>query len=271
MCGPGLWSRATEGGDGGTGSFRAAKRIACAPGSGSIKGIKMIKHNNRSNIALVALSSMAFLATASAEPFLSSVEDAASYVGHTVSDTAKSVGRTASDVGDHITGDVDYAKARKELDATAATSLKQLFAASPGAKALFDQSYGYAVFDSHKSAFLLAVGTGAGVAVNKSSGKRTYMRMGSVGADLGAGLQFYRAVFLFETEQAFSSFVTSGWEASTAADAAFGKKAADAQLKFNGGMAHFELADSGAIVAATIAGTKYWVSDDLNGTGNSKG
>ena len=226
---------------------------------------------SKSTVALVAIASVAFLATASAEPLLNSVKDAASFVGDSVSDTAKSVGKTASDVGDHITGDVDYDKARKELDATAEVSLKKLFAASPRAKELFDQSYGYAVFDSHKSAFLLAVGSGAGVAINKGTGKRTYMRMGSVGANLGAGLQFYQAVFLFETEGAFTSFVTSGWEASTDADAAFGKKGADAQVKFNGGMAHFEIADTGAIVSASIAGTKYWESEDLNSKGTNKG
>jgi len=105
---------------------------------------------------------------------------------------------------------------------------------------------------------------GAGVAVNKGSGKKTYMRMRSLGANLGAGVQFYHSVFLFETERAFRSFVESGWEATTSADAAFGKATAAAEVKFNGGMAFFHLADSGALVSASIAGTKYWVSEDLN-------
>ncbi len=199
-----------------------------------------------------------------AGPIKDAVTGAAGFVGDTVSDTAQSVGKAVGDVSDRITGDVNYAEVRREIDATAEVSLKRLFAAAPEAKKLFERSYGYAVFDNRKTAFLLATGSGAGVAVQRGSGKRTYMRMGSLGANLGAGVQFYQSVFLFETEKAFRTFVTSGWEATTAADAAVGKAAAAAEIKFSGGMAFYHLAESGALVSASIAGTKYWVSEDLN-------
>jgi lipid-binding SYLF domain-containing protein len=195
------------------------------------------------------------------------VTDAAGFVENTVADTAKSVGKAVGDVTDRVTGDVNYAEVRREIDSTAQTSLARLFKAVPQAKALFERSYGYAVFDNRKSAFFLATGSGAGVAVNKDSAKRTYMRMASLGANLGAGVQFYQSVFLFETESAFNSFITSGWEANTAADAAFGKAGAAAEVKFNGGMAFYHLAESGALVSASVAGTKYWVSEDLNKKG----
>jgi lipid-binding SYLF domain-containing protein len=202
--------------------------------------------------------------TTSAGPIKDAVSGAAGFVGDTVSDTAKSVGKAVEDVSDRITGDVDYVQARREIDATANASLQKLFAAVPTARKLFDASYGYAVFDNRKTAFFLASGSGAGVSVNKTSGHRTYMRMRSLGANIGAGVQFYQSVFLFETERAFRTFVDSGWEATTSADAAFGKAAAAAEVKFNGGMAFFHLAESGALVSASIAGTKYWVSEDLN-------
>lgn len=207
---------------------------------------------------------LATTTTVSAGPIKDAVTEAADFVGDTVSDTAKSVGKTVGDVSDRITGDVNYTQARREIDAAADASLERLFTTVPSAKKLFDSSYGYAVFDNNKTAFFLASGSGAGVAVNKRSGKRTYMRMRSLGANLGAGVQFYHSVFLFETERAFRSFVESGWEATTSADAAFGKAAAAAEVKFSGGMAFFHLADSGALVSASIAGTKYWVSEDLN-------
>jgi lipid-binding SYLF domain-containing protein len=200
----------------------------------------------------------------SAGPIKDAVTGAAGFVGDTVSDTAKAVGKTVGDVSDRITGDVKYGEVRRELDATADTTLRRLFVTIPQSKALFERSYGYAVFDNHKTAFFLATGSGSGVAVQKDSGQRTYMRMGSVGANLGAGVQFYHSVFFFETERAFRTFVYSGWEATTAADASVGKAAVDAELKFNGGMAFFNLADSGALLSVSIAGTKYWVSEDLN-------
>lgn len=219
------------------------------------------------SISLAFLASTCVVQSAHAGPVVDAVTGAAGFVGNTVSDTAKSVGKAVGDTTDRITGDVDYAQVRRELDTTAEVSLKRLFAAVPQARELYESSYGYAVFDNHKSAFILASGAGAGVAVAKDSGKRTYMRMRSLGANLGAGLQFYQSVFLFETERAFNSFVHSGWEATTAADAALGKAGAGAEVKFNGGMAFFTLADSGALVSASIAGTKYWVSEDLNKKG----
>jgi lipid-binding SYLF domain-containing protein len=218
------------------------------------------------SLALVATSSM--IQSAYAGPVVDAVTGAAGFVGNTVSDTAKSVGKAVGDTTDRITGDVDYPQVRRELDATAETSLKRLFAAEPRTRELFDSAYGYAVFDNHKSSFILTSGAGAGVAIEKASGKRTYMRMRSLGANLGAGLQFYHSVFLFETERAFNSFVNSGWEATTAADATVGQAGAGAEVKFNGGMAFFNLADSGALVSVSIAGTKYWVSEDLNKKGS---
>ena len=47
----------------------------------------------------------------------------------------------------------------------------------------------------------------------------------------------------------------------------FNVAAAAAEVKFNGGMAFYNIAESGALVSVSIAGTKYWVSDDLNKKG----
>lgn len=210
--------------------------------------------------AVIGAALIASSNTASAGP----VRDAAGFVGNTVADTAHSVGKVIGGVSDRVTGDVNYAEVRLELDETAKTSLKGLFSSLPKSKELFDRAYGYAVFENRKTALLLSAGSGAGVAVDKKSGHRTYMHMASLGVGVGAGLEFYRSIFLFETESAFKSFITSGWEANAAADASFGKAGADAELKFNGGMAFYHISDSGAIVSARIAGTKYWVSEDLN-------
>lgn len=218
-------------------------------------------------LAISCMMSMVVSNSAVAGPIREAVTGAAGFVGDTVADTAKSVGKTVGEVTDRVTGDVNYAETRREIDSTAQLSLSRLFKAAPQAKELFERAYGYAVFDNRKTAFLLATGSGAGVAVSKSSGKRTYMRMASLGANIGAGIQFYQSVFLFETESAFKSFITSGWEATTAADAMFGKAGAAAEVKFNGGMAFYHLADSGALVSASVAGTKYWVSEDLNKKG----
>ena len=195
------------------------------------------------------------------------VGDTAEFVGDTVVDTGKAVGKTVGDTADAVTGDKNYAEIRSEINKTADSSLQRLFKLQPSTKTLFDSAYGYAVFDNRKTALLLQGGSGAGVAVIKGSGARTYMRMATVGANLGLGIQFYQTVFMFEDKKAYDSFVSSGWEANTAANAAVGKAGANAEVKFNGGMAFFQLADSGIMLNASIAGTKYWKSDDLNSKG----
>ncbi len=58
---------------------------------------------------------------------------------------------------------------RAEIDRMANEALHILFAESPGTKAQFDKSYGYAVFDNVKLGFLITGGGGKGVAVVKGA------------------------------------------------------------------------------------------------------
>ena len=46
------------------------------------------------------------------------------------------------------------------------------------------------------------------------------MKMISAGAGLGIGVKDYRVIFVFETEQALSQFLDSGWSGSAQTDAA---------------------------------------------------
>src|SRR5690606_1124747 len=93
-----------------------------------------------------------------------------------------------------------------------------------GSKALYDRAAGYAVFSATKAGgFFVTGGGGTGVAVNKSTGQRVYMRMGIGGVGLGLGAQRYELVILFEDEARLNRFVTGGWDASTTAQAAAGQ------------------------------------------------
>jgi len=155
------------------------------------------------------------------------------------------------------------AKKRAEIDAVAATALQDVLAKSPNAKALYEKSVGYAVFDNLKIAFGISGGGGNGVAVPKS-GNRVYMKMGTAGVGFGLGGQKYQVVFFFETEQAFKSFVDKGWQADVSAQAAAADKGANAGATFKDGVAYYQLTDKGLMASADIAGTKYWKNDDLN-------
>ncbi len=199
---------------------------------------------------------VAFLLTpplAAAQSLWDKVKDGASSAADTVADTAASV-----------TEKETPAESRKKIDSMASATLDRLFAEQNSAKALYDQSYGYAVFDTRKFSFLITTGFGAGVAVEKDSGQRTYMKMATGGVNVGLGGQFFQLVFLFENQAKFRKFVDEGFEAGTQASAVAGDDSAELGARFVNGVAVFQLTDKGLMLAADLTGTKYWKNSDLN-------
>jgi lipid-binding SYLF domain-containing protein len=115
-----------------------------------------------------------------------------------------------------------------------------------------------------KIAFGISGGGGNGVAVNKGSGARTYMKMGTAGIGFGIGGQKYQVVFLFQDEKTFTKFVEKGWKADASAQAAAGTEGANATSGFVNGIAVYQITDKGLMASADIAGTKYWKNKKLN-------
>ena len=157
----------------------------------------------------------------------------------------------------------EAAEKRAKIDTVAQEALDQLFAGNPEAKSLYEKSYGWAVFDNLKVAFLVSGGAGSGVAVRKG-GERTYMKMGTGGVGLGLGGQKYQVIFLFENQQVFDSFVDKGWKAETGARAAAGTEGANVGATFTNGMAIYQITEKGLMASADVSGTKYWKNEKLN-------
>jgi len=161
----------------------------------------------------------------------------------------------------------DEMKARhkmEEIDLTAKNTLDRLFKDSETAKELFDKAHGYAVFDNLKLAFGVSGGGGSGVAVERATGKRTYMNMGTGGIGFGIGGQKYQVVFLFEAQKPFEDFVEKGWKADAAANAAAGTEGVSVQTGFVNGLAVYQITDKGLMLNADISGTKFWKDKKLN-------
>ena len=153
---------------------------------------------------------------------------------------------------------------RAKIDEVAEETLQQLFAENPKAKGLYDEAMGWAVFDNTKVAFGLSGGGGRGVAVEKSTGRRAYMKMGTGGVGLGLGVNKYQVVFLFQDEITAKNFIEKGWQADAGATASAGKNAAEAKANFVNGLAIYQLTEKGLMLNADVAGTKYWQDDKLN-------
>ena len=151
-----------------------------------------------------------------------------------------------------------------KIDETAKGSLDEVLKESKGAKELYNNSYGWAAFDNLKIAWGFSGGGGNGVAVNRKSGARTYMKVGTVCVGLGVGAQKYQVVFLFQDEKTFRNFVDKGWQADATAQATAGTAGVGGQTGFVNGIAIYQITDKGLMASADIAGTKYWQNKKLN-------
>jgi lipid-binding SYLF domain-containing protein len=197
--------------------------------------------------------------------------------GDAAGSAVEAVGKATDTVVDHATQTVESAQqdlrdeaspgeTRAKLDAMAEATLQRLFADKPASQALFDESVGYAVFDTRQVSYVVAAGYGRGVAVDRATGKRTYMKMGSAGAGVSFGLGGFdtQFVILFETKGAFDEFVTQGLDATAEAGTMAGDEQEQFAVRFRQGRAVFVLTQKGWKVSARLSGTKYWADPELN-------
>lgn len=148
-------------------------------------------------------------------------------------------------------------------------TLSTLFRSRPGAKAKVQRAAGYAVFSNiNTNLFLLSSGNGYGVAIDNSSGRRTYMKMNFLGIGPGIGIKDFRAVFVFNNQKVLRDFIESGWEFGGHADAAAksGEKGAavGGEMYVENEIEIYQITDAGIALQATIAGTKYRKYTELN-------
>jgi lipid-binding SYLF domain-containing protein len=160
-------------------------------------------------------------------------------------------------------------KKRDKSRKMAAQTLEDLYKLQPPSRELIQKSAGYAVFSNMgANLFLLSTARGAGIAVNSTTKQDTFMKMISAGAGLGIGVKDYRVVFAFETEQALSSFLNSGWDGSAQTDAA--AKTSKSGGAYSGaasvapGVWVYQITKKGLALQLTLQGTKYYKDDDLN-------
>jgi len=129
---------------------------------------------------------------------------------------------------------------------------------------LLDDAYGTAVFDTTKGGLLVTGAGGTGVAMRKNGSNPVYMHMGSAGVGLGAGLENYKFIVLFESEDVYKRFIDGEWSAGATAQAAAGRDGAAVVGKFNNGVAVYHITDKGLIAQADVQGVRFWPSDRLN-------
>jgi lipid-binding SYLF domain-containing protein len=162
-------------------------------------------------------------------------------------------------------------KKREKTRKMAVQTLNDLYKLQPTAQSAIQESAGYAVFNNMGThLLLLSTARGAGMAVNSKTKQETFMKMISAGAGLGVGVKGYRAVFVFENDQALARFLDSGWSGSAQTDAAAkaGKEGAaySGAVEVAPGVLVYQITKNGLALQLTLQGTKYYKDDDLNKT-----
>ncbi len=197
-----------------------------------------------------------------------SVGEAAGAVGAAVGDAAGTATRAVTGAQQALRDEATPADTRAKLDAMAEQTLQQLFQEQPDSRALFDESAGYAVFDAREASFYVAAGYGRGVAVNRQSGQRTYMRMATGGASMGLGIGGFerQLVILFQDQAGFDTFIREGFDAGGGVTTMAGDDRGDLKLAYTDGRAVFLLTRKGWKISAKLTGSRYWPDQSLNGT-----
>ena len=160
-------------------------------------------------------------------------------------------------------------KKRTEIQKMVDQTLEKLYAAQPKAKKAISQSQGYAVFSNFGMKILVAGGgTGKGLAVNKETGKKTYMKMVEVQAGIGLGIKKFQVIWVFDDEADFKAFIDQGWEfggqATAAARMNDDGNSMQGALSVKQGVWVYQLTGDGLALELTLKGTKYYKDKKLN-------
>ena len=156
-----------------------------------------------------------------------------------------------------------------EIRKMANATLSQVYAKYPRAKEGLEKAAGYAVFSDFGMKIMFMGGAkGSGIAVDSTTKQETFMKMVELQPGLGVGAEKFRIVFVFESPEAFSKFVTSGWEVGANAMAAAKAKSVGAgvagAITLSDGVIMYQLNEEGLIVGVSITGAKYSVDEELN-------
>ena len=163
------------------------------------------------------------------------------------------------------TKEQNQAEVRKTVNDT----LNRLYKLQPTSKGVIEKAAGYAVFSNFgMKVFFAGGGSGKGIAVQNATKKETFMKMLEAQAGLGMGVKKFRLVWVFQTEEALSSFVNSGWELGSQATvgAQYDDKGGGVAgaIAISKGVWLYQITDDGLAVELTAKGTKYYKDDDLN-------
>lgn len=170
----------------------------------------------------------------------------------------------AEDRAEAIADEQELEQRRNEILQMAEETLAELREQNASAETLYEEAHGYAVFDTTKGGLIVTGAGGTGVAMEKDGGEPIFMHLGQAGIGLGAGLENYRLVLMFEDQETFDRFVSGQWDGSISAQASAGEEGVAAEEQFVEGVRAYRLTDRGLMAQADVSGVRFWPSEELN-------
>ena len=163
----------------------------------------------------------------------------------------------------------DKAEQQASLRDMSNQALTQLYSNNPAAQGAIMNAAGYAVFSDFGFKLIYAGGAkGKGIAVNNATRQETFMKMMELQPGYGLGAEKFWLIFVFETPDAFNTFVTSGWEAGANAMMAAKSKTAGGALAgaitVSEGVYMYQITQKGLMVGVSVTGAKYSRDEQLN-------
>ena len=160
---------------------------------------------------------------------------------------------------------------RQELRVKTYKVLKDLYAKKPKSKRAIEHAYGYAVFvDTSYTAGFIGGGHGRGRAINQANGTEVFMKMAQGKVGLGLGIRQSNIIFVFDTIDAFTEFITKGWtfggQAVAAATDDVHGDALEGSFQVAPGMWMYQMTTKGLAAELAANGTRFYVDNRLNET-----
>ena len=142
---------------------------------------------------------------------------------------------------------------RSELDAMAAKAIAGLVEQDAKIQAELDQSLGYAVANMKLTKVpVVGAGGGEGVYVDKSTQQRTYFTVSRFDIGGGWGARSFKALLVFNTEDAGERLKGNIWEFQAGAEASAGTASAEgSSSNLNAEFTMHVLSDGGASATVT--------------------
>ena len=122
------------------------------------------------------------------------------------------------------------------------------------------RSVGYVIMNNKLTKIpLVGVGAGYGVAVNKQTGERTYLKMSRFDLGMGIGARALRPVMIFHDAEKFSHFIDGDFDANIGAEASAkvgekgGAGGGSGGTDQDPGYTSYVITDKGVSATATLA------------------